>query len=99
MKDIIWLSPSLAAGAIAARLVAFFERRPQMSSRRGVELTAPSRPAEFQTGHERTMRLGIGPHPRLATIRLSRGAALPAGTLATPPAASGRRQGSCGHRR
>jgi hypothetical protein len=35
MKDIIWLSPSLAAGAIAARLVAFFERRPQMSSRRG----------------------------------------------------------------
>ena len=29
MKDIIWLSPSLAAGAIAARLVAFFKKRPQ----------------------------------------------------------------------
>ena len=43
MKDVIWLSPSLAAGAIAARVVVFFERRPQMSSRRGVELTAPSR--------------------------------------------------------
>jgi len=50
MKDIIWLSPSLAAGAIAARLVVFFERRPQIRSRRGVELTAPSRPAGFQTG-------------------------------------------------
>jgi len=37
MKDIIWLSPSLAAGAIAARLVVFFERRPQMSPCRGVE--------------------------------------------------------------
>jgi len=35
MKDIIWLSPSLAAGAIAARLVVFFERHPQMRSRRG----------------------------------------------------------------
>jgi hypothetical protein len=44
MKDIIWLSPSLAAGAIAARIVVFFERRPQMTSRRGVELTTPSRP-------------------------------------------------------
>ena len=41
MKDIIWLSPSLAAGALAARLVVFFERRPQMSPRRRVELTAP----------------------------------------------------------
>jgi hypothetical protein len=29
MKNIIWLSPSLAAGAIAARLVAFFKKRPQ----------------------------------------------------------------------
>lgn len=29
MKDIIWLSPSLAAGAIAARLVAFVKKRPQ----------------------------------------------------------------------
>ncbi len=45
MKNIIWLSPSLAAGAVAARLVVFFERRPQMSPRWGVELTAPSRPA------------------------------------------------------
>ena len=35
MKDIIWLSPSLAAGAIAGRLVVFFERRPQMRSRLG----------------------------------------------------------------
>jgi hypothetical protein len=35
MKDIIWLSPSLAAGAIAARLVVFFERRSQIRSRRG----------------------------------------------------------------
>jgi hypothetical protein len=42
MKDIIWLSPSLAAGAIAARLVDFFERRRQIRSRRDVELTAPS---------------------------------------------------------
>jgi hypothetical protein len=37
MKHIIWLSPSLAAGAIAARLVAFFEKRPQIRDRRGVE--------------------------------------------------------------
>ena len=29
MKNIIWLSPSLAAGAIAARLVAFFKTGPQ----------------------------------------------------------------------
>jgi hypothetical protein len=35
MKDIIWLSPSLAAGAIAARLVVFFDRRPQTRCRRG----------------------------------------------------------------
>ena len=35
MKDIIWLSPSLAAGAIAARLVVFFEGHPQIRSRRG----------------------------------------------------------------
>jgi hypothetical protein len=49
MKNTIWLSPSLAAGAIAARLVVFFKRRPQMSRRRGVELTAPSRRAGFQT--------------------------------------------------
>lgn len=49
MKDIIWLSPSLAAGAVAARLVAFFERRPQSSPRWGVELTARSCPAGFQT--------------------------------------------------
>jgi hypothetical protein len=35
MKDIIWLSPSLAAGAIAARLMVFLERRPKIRSRRG----------------------------------------------------------------
>lgn len=33
MKDIIWLSPSLAAGAIAARLVVFLERRTRVRSR------------------------------------------------------------------
>ena len=33
MKEIIWLSPSLAAGAIARRLVAFSERH--------LRLTAP----------------------------------------------------------
>ena len=33
MKDIIWLSPSLASGAIAARLVVFFERPLQWASR------------------------------------------------------------------
>ena len=49
MKDITWLSPSLAAGAIAARLVVFFKRRPQIRSRRGVKLTARSCPAGFQT--------------------------------------------------
>ena len=49
MKNSHWLSPSLAAGAIAARLVVFFKRRPQGSPRRGVELTARSRPAGFQT--------------------------------------------------
>jgi hypothetical protein len=53
MEDIIWLSPSLAAGAIAARLVAFFERRSQTSPCRDVELTAPSRPAS----EPRTVRL------------------------------------------
>jgi hypothetical protein len=35
MKNIIWLSPSLAAGAIAGRAVAFFERQLPMSSRQG----------------------------------------------------------------
>jgi hypothetical protein len=35
MKDIIWLSPSLAAGAIAARLVVFFKRLPSGSRRSG----------------------------------------------------------------
>ena len=49
MKDIIWLSPSLAAGAIAGRLVAFFKRLPQGSPRWGVERTARSSPAGFQT--------------------------------------------------
>lgn len=37
MKNVIWLSPSLVAGAIAARLVVFFKRRPQGSPRRGLE--------------------------------------------------------------
>jgi len=43
MKEIIWLSPSLAAGAIAARLVAFFERRPQMSPHWGGEQVQAAR--------------------------------------------------------
>jgi hypothetical protein len=47
LKNIIWLSPSLAAGALAARLVVFFERRPQIRSRRGVELMAPPAPPGF----------------------------------------------------
>ena len=45
MKDIIWLSPSLAAGAIAARLVAFFERRlrsPRRTTRRQWPAGGPS---------------------------------------------------------
>lgn len=33
LKDNIWLSPSLAAGAIAARVVCFFERRAPMRAR------------------------------------------------------------------
>lgn len=49
MKNIIWLSPSLAAGAIAARLMVFFKRRPQGSPSRAVELPARSCPAGFQT--------------------------------------------------
>jgi hypothetical protein len=52
MKNIIWLSPSLAAGAVAARLVVFFKRRPQSSPRRGVELTARSCPAGFKLERE-----------------------------------------------
>jgi hypothetical protein len=44
MKNIIWLSPSLAAGAIAARLVAFFERGPLMSSHRGRGTYGGTRP-------------------------------------------------------
>ena len=40
MKNIIWLSPSLAAGAIAARLVVFFKTAPEMR-RGGPKLTAP----------------------------------------------------------
>jgi hypothetical protein len=51
MKDMIWLSPSVAAGAIARRLVAFFKNRPQMSSRRSVELTAlGARPGLYEPG-------------------------------------------------
>lgn len=41
MKNIIWLSPSLAAGAIAARLVVFFNRRPQGSPLRNREHNGP----------------------------------------------------------
>jgi hypothetical protein len=55
MKHIIWLSPSLAAGAIAARLVAFFERRPQIRDRRGVERVSTMRrrvPAPSPVAHE-----------------------------------------------
>jgi hypothetical protein len=43
MKDIIWLSPSLAAGAVAARLVVFFKRRP-----RGSRVKNSSRPRPRQ---------------------------------------------------
>lgn len=49
MKHIIWLSPSLAAGAIAARLVGFFERRPLtprplgLGTRRGRNAASSSR--------------------------------------------------------
>jgi hypothetical protein len=50
MKDIIWLSPSLASGAIAARFVVFLEQRPQVRFRRGVQRTATSRSPGFQTG-------------------------------------------------
>jgi hypothetical protein len=46
MKNIIWLSPSLAAGTIAARLVAFFKRRPQTSRRRGNLRPPPAPPGE-----------------------------------------------------
>jgi hypothetical protein len=42
MKNMIWLSPSLAGGAIAARLVAFFERRSQMSPRWGADGGPPT---------------------------------------------------------
>ena len=40
MKNIIWLSPSLAAGAIAARVVVFFKNRPQNERPSGEELRA-----------------------------------------------------------
>jgi hypothetical protein len=46
MKNIIWISPSLAAGAIAARLVVVFKKRPQGSPRRAWNL----RPAPAQPG-------------------------------------------------
>jgi hypothetical protein len=61
MKNIIWLSPSLAAGAIAARLVVFFKRRLQRSPRRGVDVTARSCPAGFQT------RTRVLPHRGLSS--------------------------------
>ena len=66
MKDIIWLSPSLAAGAIAARLVVFFKRRPQIRSRRGVKLTVPSRP---YTPSIRLCALGRHVHVKCALAR------------------------------
>ena len=43
MKNIIWLSPSLAAGAVAARLVVFFKRRQQG---RGVKNSSRPRPRQ-----------------------------------------------------
>ncbi len=49
MKNIIWLSPSLAAGAIAARLVVFFKTASR-DAPWGAETYGPSRPAGFQTG-------------------------------------------------
>ena len=48
MKDVIWLSPSLAAGAVAARFVGFFDRC-RMNFRRRVERAAPSRSITFRT--------------------------------------------------
>ena len=73
MKNIIWLSPSLAAGAIAARLVVFFERRPQINPRRGVELTAAlCRSAHRGAGDaDAAAGLGADPHPGCHTGRLS----------------------------
>lgn len=44
LRDNIWLSPSLAAGAIAARVVRFFEERVQMRTRRGRESFTPTMP-------------------------------------------------------
>ena len=55
MKDIIWLSPSLASGAIAARLVVFFERRPQIRSGRG-RGTCRGHSAAVHYQHPSTMR-------------------------------------------
>jgi hypothetical protein len=75
MKDIIWLSPSLAAGAIAARLVALFGRHPQMSPRRGVELRAPSRARHTALAGLGTTQHNARPtarrrlHPQLVTSR------------------------------
>jgi hypothetical protein len=56
MKDVIWLSPSLAAGAVAARFVGFFDRC-QTHFRRGVERTASSRSTTF-----RTVSAGVAGH-------------------------------------
>jgi hypothetical protein len=52
MKNMIWLSPSLAGGAIARPARSLLRKRSQMSRRRGVELTVPSRAAGFQTGRD-----------------------------------------------
>jgi hypothetical protein len=43
MKNIIWLSPSLAAGAVAARLVVLFKRRPQCSRVKNYPGLAPGK--------------------------------------------------------
>ncbi len=70
MKDIIWLSPSLAAGAIAARFVAFFEKRPQMSPHRAV--------AQVQAGRCSHADRRGGPWTRRGSRRERRGDDRPA---------------------
>jgi hypothetical protein len=56
MKDIIWLSPSLAGGAIAARLVAFFERRLRLTRARSGRKEGRSEDCE-QHGPRRAPRV------------------------------------------
>jgi hypothetical protein len=69
MKQTVWLSPSLAAGAIAARLVVFFERRLQIRDRRGVERAVstmrPRVPAPSPAAHElHSLRCDNAAHER-----------------------------------